>query len=144
MLGVAYGYAISSQIGLLVAVFLAAVLTVAMVTTAPVIEVTPAGVLAKRAFLPAEYFGSATALDPREAKVLRGVGADARGFTVLRGWLTAAVRLEVADDLDPTPYWYLSTAQPDALAAALNQVRRASNPIDVEGFENGAPATQEE
>lgn len=144
MLGVAYGYAVAPWVGWLVCASVAAIVALAMVSTAPVIKVTNAGLLAKRAFLGSEYLGTATTLDREEAKLLRGVTADARAFTVLRGWLPTAVRLDVADPRDPTPYWYLSTKDPAGLADALNQVRRARAPADMEGFDDGAPASQEE
>ena len=138
MLGVAYGYAISGPVGWSVAAALAVLAVGALVGTAPVLEVTGRGIQAGPAFLEAEYLGSATALDKGEARSLRGVDADARAYSVLRGWLPSAVRLDVADDRDPAPYWYLSTRDPRALAAALNQARRGPSTPGVEGFPRGA------
>jgi Protein of unknown function (DUF3093) len=144
MLGVAYGYAISATVGWLVAAVLSAMVTLALVTTTPTIEVSADGVRAKRAYLEIEYCGPAAALDDDQARHLRGVDADARAFSVLRGWLSGAVRLEVADPRDPTPYWYLSTKNPDGLAQAINQVRRAAGHAHVEGFNDDAPASRED
>jgi hypothetical protein len=141
---VAYGYAISPAVGWLVAAVFSGVVILALVSTAPTITVTAAGVRAKRAYLESEFCGPATTLDKEQAKRLRGVRADARAFSVLRGWLPEAVRLNVNDPRDPTPYWYLSTKAPDRLAQALNQVRRAGDPDDVEGFSNGTPASRED
>lgn len=140
MLGVAYGYATSALVGWLVAIAVAGLTGALLTRTAPVIKVTTAGIHARRAFLEAEYIGRATALDPAAARKLRGVAADSRAYLVLRGWLPDAVRLEVDDDRDPTPYWYLSTKDPAALVAALEQCRRprAHQATDVEGSNPGA------
>jgi len=138
MLGVAYGHAISPLVGWLVAAAMIALIVPALAGTAPVLEVDEDGLKAGRAFLEAEYFGEATALDPTQARRLRGVEADGRAYVVLRGWLSTAVRLEVADDRDPTPYWYLSTKNPQGLASALNQARRAGATAPMEGFDSEA------
>jgi hypothetical protein len=37
----------------------------------------------------------------------------------LRAWARTAVRVEVLDPADPTPYWLVSTRRPDELAAAI-------------------------
>ena len=38
---------------------------------------------------------------------------------LLRSYVPTALRVEVTDPEDPTPYVYLSTREPQALAAAL-------------------------
>ena len=80
---------------------------------------------AGRASLPAWARGSVVALDADRARRLRGVDADARAYLYLRGWVPTAVRVEVADPDDPTPYWYVSTRRPDALVDALTKVPTA-------------------
>jgi hypothetical protein len=44
---------------------------------------------------------------------------------LLRSYVPTAVRIEITDPEDPTPYVYLSTRDPQALAAALTAVRAA-------------------
>ena len=72
-----------------------------------------------RAWLPLSAAGTATALDDAAAAALRGTGADARAYLLLRPWVSGAVRVDVDDPDDPAPYWYVSTRHPDALARAL-------------------------
>jgi hypothetical protein len=69
--------------------------------------------------LPLTALGAATALDAEAARRLRTTEADARAFMLLRGYVRTAVRVEVVDPADPTPYLYLSTRRPEALAGAL-------------------------
>ncbi|NUR59665.1 MAG: DUF3093 domain-containing protein [Catenulispora sp.] len=69
--------------------------------------------------LPLTALGAATALDADAARRLRTTEADARAFMLLRGYVRTAVRVEVVDPADPTPYLYLSTRRPQALAEVL-------------------------
>ena len=74
---------------------------------------------AGRASIPVALLGQVTPLDAEATRRTAGVDADARAFLLLRPYLKRAVRVEVADPADPTPYWLVSTRRPDQLAAAL-------------------------
>jgi hypothetical protein len=123
MLGVAYGAATNALVGGLVGVAAVAVVVVGLVDASVVISVDPSGVTAGRVHLPAAHLGPVHALDAESSRRLRGVDADARAFLVVRGWVPTGVRLDVADPLDPTPYWYLSSRRPEELASAIGAVR---------------------
>jgi len=71
--------------------------------------------------LPLSALGTATALDPEAARRLRTTEADARAFMLLRGYVRTAVRVEVTDPEDPTPYLYLSTRRPEKLVKVLSR-----------------------
>ncbi len=70
--------------------------------------------------LPLAALGDVTVLDADAARRLRTTEADARAFMLLRGYVTTAVRVDVTDPEDPTPYLYLSTRRPEQLAKALS------------------------
>jgi len=74
---------------------------------------------AGRAQIEAGYLGVAESLDPEAARRAAGVEADARAFLLLRPYLKRAVRVRIEDPADPTPYWLISTRDPDRLAAAI-------------------------
>jgi hypothetical protein len=80
---------------------------------------------AGRARLPAQYVGSATALDADQTKRVAGVEADARAYLVLRPYLKRAVRVELTDPADPTPYWLVGTRHPEELAKALTALAQS-------------------
>jgi hypothetical protein len=82
--------------------------------------------------LPLEFVGEVTPLDAANTRRVSGVDADARAFLLLRGSVHTAVRVEVDDPADPTPYWLVSTAHPDRLAAALVAARDARRSPDGE------------
>lgn len=91
----------------------------------PVIEVLPDGTLtAGSAMLPASALGPALALDAEHARALRTYEADPRAFLLLRSYIPTAVRVEIADPADPTPYLYLSSRRPKRLAAVVNALPR--------------------
>ncbi len=59
------------------------------------------------------------ALDATQTRAELGTRLDARAFLCQRGWIHTAVRVDLVDPLDPTPYWIVSTRHPDDLVAAL-------------------------
>ncbi|MFH8567976.1 DUF3093 domain-containing protein [Streptomyces sp. NPDC017993] len=87
------------------------------------IRVVGDALIAGDAKIPASALGEARVLDAEEALAWRTHKADARAFMLLRGYVRTAVRVEIADPQDPTPYAYLSTREPERLVAALTAVR---------------------
>ncbi len=87
------------------------------------IRVVAGALVAGDAKIPVEALGEARVLDPAEAVAWRGPKADPRAFMLLRSYIPTALRIEVTDPADPTPYLYLSTRHPKKLAAAIAAVR---------------------
>ncbi|MET7758000.1 DUF3093 domain-containing protein [Streptomyces sp. NPDC005389] len=87
------------------------------------IRVVAGSLVAGDARIPVSALGAAEALDAEEARAWRTYKADPRAYMLMRGYVTRAVRIEVADPADPTPYVYLSSREPEALVAALDAVR---------------------
>lgn len=78
------------------------------------------GVLyAGRAHIDTSVLGAVRELDADQTRRAAGVEADARAFLLLRPYLKRAVKVDLDDPADPTPYWLLSSRHPDRLAAAL-------------------------
>src|SRR5690349_1676368 len=75
---------------------------------------------AGRAHLPLQYVGAVTPLDKEQTRLLAGRDANARAYLAMRPYVKRAVRIDVADAADPTPYWLVSTRKPKQLAAALD------------------------
>jgi hypothetical protein len=87
------------------------------------IRIVAGSLVAGDARIPVEALGAAEVLDAGEAAAWRRYKADPRAFMLLRSYIPTALRVEVTDLADPTPYLYLSTRHPQALAAALAAVR---------------------
>ena len=89
------------------------------------IRVVNGTLVAGQARVPLSALGEARALDPEEARAWRTHRADPRAYMLLRSYIPTAVRVEVTDPEDPTPYLYLSTRRPERLVRALTQARAA-------------------
>ncbi|ARI51807.1 DUF3093 domain-containing protein [Streptomyces bacillaris] len=89
------------------------------------IRVVGGALVAGDARIPLSALGEPETLDAEEARAWRTHRADARAFMLLRSYVGTAVRVEVTDPDDPTPYVFLSTRDPEGLAAALSGVPAA-------------------
>ncbi|MFI1016442.1 DUF3093 domain-containing protein [Streptomyces sp. NPDC020965] len=83
------------------------------------IRVVAGSLIAGDARIPLTALGEPEVLDAAEARAWRSYKADPRAFMLLRSYVPTAVRIEITDPADPTPYVYLSTRNPRKLAAAL-------------------------
>ncbi|MDQ4138702.1 MAG: DUF3093 domain-containing protein [Actinomycetota bacterium] len=114
---------INPIVGVVTGVVLYAGLVVLLLIGSPTLEVTERGFTAGRATLPARHIGEAVGFSREDATRERGPALDARAWLLIRGWVGPVVRVEVADDRDPVPYWLVSTRRPDELVSALERVR---------------------
>jgi hypothetical protein len=89
------------------------------------IRVVGDSLIAGEAKIPVAALGDAEILDAEEARAWRTYKADTRAFLLLRAYIPTALRVEVTDPDDPTPYLYLSTRDPEGLAEALQAARAA-------------------
>ncbi|WP_329124082.1 DUF3093 domain-containing protein [Streptomyces sp. NBC_01465] len=89
------------------------------------IRVVADSLVAGEAKIPLSALGEAEVLDAEEARAWRSHKADTRAFMLLRAYIPTALKVEITDPADPTPYAYLSTRHPEQLKAALAAVRAA-------------------
>ncbi len=89
------------------------------------IRVVGGSLIAGEAKIPVTALGEAEVLDPEEARAWRTYKADTRAFLLLRAYIPRALKVEVTDPEDPTPYLYLSTRDPQALAEAIEAAKAA-------------------
>jgi hypothetical protein len=104
----------------------AAAAVVASAYGAQRIRVVGGFLIAGEAKIPVSALGDAEILDPEEARAWRTYKADTRAFLLLRAYIPTALRVDVTDPEDPTPYLYLSTREPERLADALKMARSAA------------------
>jgi hypothetical protein len=90
------------------------------------IRVVGGSLIAGDAKIPVAALGEAEILDAEEARAWRTYKADTRAFLLLRAYIPTALRVEVTDPDDPTPYLYLSTREPERLAEALKAAKAAA------------------
>ncbi len=93
------------------------------------VTVEPGGLRAGPAYLDAEHVGTVELLHREDYRRRLGVDADARAFLVTRPYLDRGVLVHVADSSDPTPYWLISSRNPQALVAALSHTGPTSEEV---------------
>ena len=91
------------------------------------VRVVAGSLVAGDARIPVSALGEARALDAEEARAWRSYKADPRAHMLLRAYVPTAVRVDVTDPEDPTPYVYVSTRRPEALVEALAAARAAGD-----------------
>ncbi|MFV2021151.1 DUF3093 domain-containing protein [Micromonospora sp. LOL_023] len=73
--------------------------------------------------LPLRFVAEVVALDAQGRRELLGVAADPLAFVIQRPWIPGAVQIVLDDPADPTPYWVVSTRDPQRLAAEILRAR---------------------
>lgn len=115
---------ISWVAGVITAVILYGGMTTMFIVGAPTISVGDGELRAGRARISLDLVGTPKAFTGTEAALQRGRKLDARAYMLFRGWISGVVRIPVLDENDPTPYWLVSTREPEKLAAAIEGSRR--------------------
>lgn len=113
-------YPVDLTLALVVAALALAAGVALLVRTTPHVRVTGDELHAGAAHVPLALLREPRALTGPDLRHALGPGLDARAHVCLRGWIRSAVRVELADPQDPTPYWIVSTRRPDELVAALH------------------------
>ncbi|MGE7385727.1 DUF3093 domain-containing protein [Streptomyces sp. NPDC004126] len=90
------------------------------------VRVVNGALAAGDARIPVTALGEPEVLEAEEARAWRTYKADVRAFMLMRSYVPTAVRIEVTDPADPTPYVYVSTREPQALAAAVRAAKAAA------------------
>jgi hypothetical protein len=107
-------------IGLAVGVAIVA----ALVLSAPVVEVSGTEVRVGRARIPARLLGTPEVLTGEDARAARGRDLGRDDWHLLRGGIDGVVRVEVADENDPTTRWVFSSRTPERVAAMITRAQR--------------------
>jgi hypothetical protein len=83
------------------------------------VAVTDDELIVDDARLPLRYVAAVRALTPLETRDLLGPGAEPYAFVIQRPWVGGAVRVDLDDPADPTPYWVISSRRPAELAGVV-------------------------
>jgi hypothetical protein len=80
-------------------------------------------VWAGAAHIPTRFVGRADVVRGERKQSALGPQLDPTAYVLHRPWVSAAVRLEITDPDDPTPYWVVSSRHPERLLAAIRGER---------------------
>ena len=87
---------------------------------APVIQVSGTHLAAGRARIPRSLLGKIREVPKEEIFYERGPGLNPASYKVFQGTVKTAVKIDIDDPQDPTPYWIISTRKPAQLVIVLN------------------------
>ena len=88
--------------------------------TALEITVTKGWFLVGPAAIERAFIHNFKALEFKEYKRIRGVDADPASYLQIRFWVSTAIKIDLRDPKDKTPYWLISTNRANELAKVLN------------------------
>ena len=111
---------ISLLVGVLTAAGLYLGSAALLVLASPTVRVSGGVLTAGRATIETTLLGDAVPFEGAEATLERGQRLDARAWLCLRGWVDPVVKIPLEDPDDPTPYWLVSSRNPEGLKAALS------------------------
>lgn len=83
------------------------------------VRIEDATLFAGPAHIAVDYIGEVTALDQDQTQLLMGRDANPQAFLVTKPYIKQAVKVTITDPRDPTPYWLISSRQPQLIAQAL-------------------------
>ncbi len=118
-LGIAYGHWLGTTAGIGAFLISEAIVAFLLITRTPLVVVDDVVFRAGKARLPLRHVGRIVPLDRNESITAKGAAADPRAYLCSRGWIPESVLVEVTDELDPHPYWLVSTRHAHDLASSL-------------------------
>ncbi len=87
--------------------------------TALKIEVDQTHLRVGNAVIEHMYIGEVEVLTPAQVKLIRTRDADPLAFLAIRFWSSKAIKVQVVDARDKTPYWLITTKKGNELLQAL-------------------------
>lgn len=112
-------FPIGVSYGMIAMVIGAGLAVAALLAITPRVEITDQWLRAGRAQIEREHLGHVVAHRGAAAREQLGPGFDARSYQCVRGWIGPVITAEITDPRDSTPYWLISTRQPEKVLAAL-------------------------
>ena len=119
-LSLAVWAAIGSQAALIISVIQIALLILAAQQSSLTITVTKGWLLVGPAAIERAFIHNFKALEFKEYKRIRGVDADPASYLQIRFWVNTAIKIDLRDPKDKTPYWLISTNRANELVKVLN------------------------
>lgn len=107
------------RVGIVLGSALVLAIWAALFFLAPVIRVGKTTLSVGRASIPRQMVGKIDEITKDQIFQERGPRLDPAAYKVFQGTVKTAIKIEVKDPNDPTPYWIISTRKPSQLATVL-------------------------
>jgi hypothetical protein len=119
-LSLAIWAAIGNEAAIIASIIQLALLVLAEQKSSLKITLTKGWLLVGPAAIERAFLHNFKALDLKEFKRIRGVDADPASHLEIRFWVNTAIKIDLRDPKDKTPYWLISTNRANELAKLLN------------------------
>ena len=107
------------RVGIILGSALVLAIWAALFFLAPVIRVGKTTLSVGRASIPRQMVGKIDEITKDQIFQERGPRLDPAAYKVFQGTVKTAIKIEIKDSNDPTPYWIISTRKPSQLATVL-------------------------
>lgn len=91
-----------------------------LVTSAPLVILSETEFSAKGATIEKKFLGKVEVIPRERVFAELGTNLDARAWLSIQASIKGLLKVEVNDPEDPTPYWLVSTRNPERLAKLIN------------------------
>jgi len=88
--------------------------------TSLTLELTSDRLRAGRANIEVKYLKKVEVLSREDMSFHRGAGINPQAYLALRFWVKKGLKVEIADQRDPTPFWLISSKHPERFLERLN------------------------
>jgi hypothetical protein len=109
------------RIGLAIGVVAVIAIWTLLILRAPRIELSQLELKVGRVAILRNFIGEAEAISKEGIFLERGPNLDPGAHKVFQGSVKTAIKIPITDPEDPTPYWLISTRNPDKLAELLKK-----------------------
>lgn len=109
----------SLNLGMTIGALTVAIIWLVLYLFSPVVAVTDGKLIAGKARIPLSFLGRSEVIEKESIFMERGPKLSPLAFKLFQGSIGTALKIEVLDPIDPTPYWLISTRKPQELQRAL-------------------------
>ena len=106
-------------VGIVVGLIGVAAIWTLLILRAPTIQVTSTNLLVSGVSIPRKLIGVPQVVSKSDIFSERGPRLNPSAHKVFQGTVKTAIKLPITDPQDPTPYWLVSTRNPEKLAQVL-------------------------
>lgn len=106
-------------VGLVIGALVVIVIWALLFVGSPKISVTTKQLRVGKVTIPRSLIGKAKTVSKNEIFAERGPNLDPAAYKVFQGAVKTAIKIPINDPEDPTPYWLVSTRNPEKLAEIL-------------------------
>ena len=110
---------LGNQATLVTAIILTASTIYFYYVTSLTLELTTERLKAGRANIEVKYLGKIEVLSKEEMLFHRGAGINPQAYLAMRFWIKRGLKIEIADPRDPTPFWLISSKNPERFLERL-------------------------